>query len=526
MWNTLWIGTVSEAESMFEGLHDPQLASGQSFGRGIDLRNVRSGARGAVLGMVQNVRALADWAEPYIALQKEQAYAPSALWLDAVMILTASVLAAMALPSNVAHFPLVVGNGLLIAMVFCGISRIWALNAPFQPSSPAERIRAAIAAWCAAFATATLLMVLIAPGALLFDERPLFFVLGGAAAVLSRFGSPIVMRRRLRRRSLSGQNHIVIWPAGDESAKDALSELEQVAGQSVRKIPYDHAVRAADWSDILDDLATRVRSMSCILGPGDIFVVAGNVAPSRLSDVLNRLAAIPRTVLVVPDRSAMKYLRLRSAAIGSLPTIEVRRVRHDLAQMRLKRAVDVILSLVALLLLLPLFAVVAAAIRVETRGPVFFRQSRTGYRGQTFRIFKFRTMCVLEDGPTLAQATKGDPRVTRVGSILRRSSLDELPQLLNVLAGDMSLVGPRPHALAHDRFYDQRIRDYALRQHVLPGITGWAQIHGLRGETSTVDAMRRRIEHDLWYATNGRLLLDIWIMMRTCVEIFRCRNAY
>jgi exopolysaccharide biosynthesis polyprenyl glycosylphosphotransferase len=229
---------------------------------------------------------------------------------------------------------------------------------------------------------------------------------------------------------------------------------------------------------------------------------------------------------VVPDGRTSGYLRQRCAAIGPLPAVEVRRVQRDLLRLCMKRMVDIALSLVGLLLLSPLFLVIAAAIRLETRGPVFFRQARTGYCGRTFRIFKFRTMRVLEDGPKLAQAKRNDPRVTRIGSFLRRSSLDELPQLINVLAGDMSLVGPRPHALAHDQFYDQRIADYTLRQHVLPGITGWAQIHGLRGETSTVDAMRRRVEHDLWYAANGRLRLDLWIMIRTCVEIFRCRNAY
>lgn len=135
-------------------------------------------------------------------------------------------------------------------------------------------------------------------------------------------------------------------------------------------------------------------------------------------------------------------------------------------------------------------------------------------------------MAVLEDGPVILQAQKGDSRVTRIGQLLRRSSLDELPQLLNVLMGDMSLVGPRPHAVAHDKSYAKQIPDYMMRQHVLPGITGWAQVNGFRGETFTVDAMRRRVEHDIWYAKNCSFLLDLRIMARTLFVIARAHNAY
>jgi len=132
----------------------------------------------------------------------------------------------------------------------------------------------------------------------------------------------------------------------------------------------------------------------------------------------------------------------------------------------------------------------------------------------------------MEDGPTILQACRNDPRVTRVGRFLRASSIDELPQLLNVLKGEMSLVGPRPHAIAHDKHFSQLVDNYELRQQVKPGITGWAQSNGLRGETSSVEALQRRIEHDVWYAQNVNLLLDIEIMARTVIEVVRPRNAY
>jgi undecaprenyl-phosphate galactose phosphotransferase/putative colanic acid biosynthesis UDP-glucose lipid carrier transferase len=166
------------------------------------------------------------------------------------------------------------------------------------------------------------------------------------------------------------------------------------------------------------------------------------------------------------------------------------------------------------------------AIKLDSKGPVLFHQTRTGKDGVPFRIYKFRTMDVLEDGPTILQACRDDPRVTRVGRWLRASSVDELPQLFNVLRGEMSLVGPRPHAVAHDQLYSKQIPNYVLRQHVKPGITGWAQVNGYRGETSSLELMQRRVDLDIWYAQNVSVLLDLEILVRTVFEVCRPRNAY
>ena len=179
-----------------------------------------------------------------------------------------------------------------------------------------------------------------------------------------------------------------------------------------------------------------------------------------------------------------------------------------------------------LLALSPLLAIVAAAIKLDSPGPVIFRQRRNGFNGRQFEIYKFRTMNVLEDGAVIRQAKKRDNRVTAVGRLLRRSSIDELPQLFNVLKGDMSLVGPRPHALAHDDEYGKLIANYAFRHHVKPGITGWAQVNGFRGETLRIESMMERIEADLWYINNWSLWLDLRIMLATCLEVARGRAAY
>ncbi|MBV9332259.1 MAG: sugar transferase [Alphaproteobacteria bacterium] len=191
----------------------------------------------------------------------------------------------------------------------------------------------------------------------------------------------------------------------------------------------------------------------------------------------------------------------------------------------MKRAVDVVVALGALVVLLPVFAMLAVAIKLDSRGPVFFRQCRIGLGGVPFRVFKFRTMRVLEDGDRIPQTFRNDPRVTRIGAFLRSSSLDEIPQLLNVLSGEMSLVGPRPHARAHDEEFERLLPNYAQRRSVKPGLTGWAQIHGLRGPTPTLEAVRRRTDFDLWYARHASLALDLHILAATPREIVFPRNA-
>jgi exopolysaccharide biosynthesis polyprenyl glycosylphosphotransferase len=192
----------------------------------------------------------------------------------------------------------------------------------------------------------------------------------------------------------------------------------------------------------------------------------------------------------------------------------------------IKRTLDLILASLGLVILAPLFVIIAAAIRLDSGLPVIFRQTRTGRDGKLFRIYKFRTMTTAEDNRDVTQACQGDKRVTRVGRFLRATSLDELPQLLNVIVGDMSLVGPRPHALAHDQYYSARLPDYTLRQRVLPGITGWAQVNGHRGETPDLAAMARRLELDRWYIEHWSLWLDIKILARTITsELGRSRFA-
>jgi undecaprenyl-phosphate galactose phosphotransferase/putative colanic acid biosynthesis UDP-glucose lipid carrier transferase len=207
-------------------------------------------------------------------------------------------------------------------------------------------------------------------------------------------------------------------------------------------------------------------------------------------------------------------------------TVELQRPPLSASEMALKRALDLVLASVMLMALAPLFFLVAMLIKLESPGPVIFSQRRKGFNGREFTIFKFRTMSVLEDGHVIPQTRRNDPRVTRVGRILRATSIDELPQLLNVLCGHMSLIGPRPHAVAHDDNYSKVIAKYAFRQHVKPGLTGWAQVNGFRGETARLELMERRVDCDLWYIKNWSFWLDLRIIALTGVELLRGRNAY
>jgi putative colanic acid biosynthesis UDP-glucose lipid carrier transferase len=190
-----------------------------------------------------------------------------------------------------------------------------------------------------------------------------------------------------------------------------------------------------------------------------------------------------------------------------------------------KRVLDVTVALSLVVLLAPVLALVSLAVALDSRGPILFCQRRTGLGGQTFGIFKFRSMHVLEDGAEVIQASAHDARITRVGRIIRKLSLDELPQLFNVIAGDMSLVGPRPHAVAHDDYYGAAISNYVVRQTVKPGITGWAQVNGARGATPTIETMQRRVDLDAWYAGHASLALDLKILLRTPVAVLSSENA-
>ncbi len=247
---------------------------------------------------------------------------------------------------------------------------------------------------------------------------------------------------------------------------------------------------------------------------------------SELKSLLAELRVLPIPVNLLPRGPISELLTAQSHFIGDAISIELQRGPRTLWDRTIKRIFDVVIASAALVLLSPLLVMTAIAIKLDSPGPVIFRQRRRGFNGRQFQIFKFRTMSVMEDGDEIAAAQPNDSRVTRVGNLLRRTSIDELPQLFNVLWGTMSIVGPRPHALAHEQLFDQTVRSYALRNHVKPGLTGWAQVHGCRGEMRTAADVEKRVKYDLWYIDNWNLFVDFKIILMTVVEIVRGENAY
>jgi Undecaprenyl-phosphate glucose phosphotransferase len=261
----------------------------------------------------------------------------------------------------------------------------------------------------------------------------------------------------------------------------------------------------------------------------DIEEVMLFVDPERMSNVrwvARRLRVLPLPVTLVPFGTLAQLFQRARADIGDTVAIELQRAALSPTEQAVKRTVDIVFSALLLIGLSPALLAAAIAIRLDSPGPALFRQTRHGFNGRPFRIYKFRTMNVMENGDVVQQAQKSDKRVTRVGRWLRRYSIDELPQLVNVFIGDMSMVGPRPHASAHDRYFTSAIEKYAFRHHVKSGITGWAQVNGARGETDTLDKMRRRVELDVWYINNWSIWLDFSVMIRTVFVVFSGKNAH
>lgn len=259
----------------------------------------------------------------------------------------------------------------------------------------------------------------------------------------------------------------------------------------------------------------------------DQIVVAAPLDHGVIRSAVDRFSVLPVDVVVLPNLDPLPVRVHGYSSLGGLPALKVQAAPLTERQRLLKTAFDMFCGAIALVLLSPVLAMVAIAIKLDSRGPVFFLQRRHGYNHEVFKVVKFRTMTVLEDGAEVKQATKGDNRVTKVGAFLRKTSIDELPQLWNVLMGDMSLVGPRPHPLSLNERYSKIWPDYANRHRVKPGLTGLAQVNGYRGETTDPKLMRRRSLLDVIYIEKWSLGLDIAIIFKTVAIVFKGdNNAY
>jgi Undecaprenyl-phosphate glucose phosphotransferase len=253
-------------------------------------------------------------------------------------------------------------------------------------------------------------------------------------------------------------------------------------------------------------------------------------AEERLQQVVSRLALTPVKIRLAPDLASFTFARRQIVVLGDIPMLTLFERPISGLDAFIKLLEDKILTILILAMIWPVLGIVALAIKLDSPGPVFFRQPREGFNNKPFRVYKFRSMYSDQSQfSAIQQASRVDPRVTPVGRFLRRSSIDELPQLFNVMTGDMSLVGPRPHAAstrAGGRLFSDVVASYAARHKVKPGITGWAQVCGWRGETDTEDKLIKRLEHDLHYIENWSLLFDFYILFRTIGSVLLPKNAF
>ena len=259
----------------------------------------------------------------------------------------------------------------------------------------------------------------------------------------------------------------------------------------------------------------------------DVIVAMPWFAAARIRGIVNKLSELPVQVHLGSDLVAFEYGQGHYSPLAGVNLLCIAVKPLGGWRLVLKNLEDKVFSAFLLTLLSPVMLLTALAIKLDSKGPVFFRQARYGFNNGAFSVLKFRTMHInRKDEDNVPQATRDDPRVTRVGRFLRRTSLDELPQLINVLQGTMSLVGPRPHAVPHNEEYSSIIEGYSSRHKVKPGITGWAQVNGYRGETDTPDKMKARVEHDVWYIENWSLLRDFYILILTAYVVWGQKNAY
>ncbi|UEP30182.1 MULTISPECIES: undecaprenyl-phosphate glucose phosphotransferase [unclassified Burkholderia] len=382
-------------------------------------------------------------------------------------------------------------------------------------------------AWLAAQAGAALVMRVLAPT--LAIPLP-WYLLWTATSGIALVASRVVAGTTLERISSPQESDLLVAIVGTGAHRDAV--LDRIAGAP------SAGFRAAAMCDIASADTTRPDGMPCF---ADLDTFARHVRAHAIPEVWLALpigeARVVMAVLDVfrddlvnirfmPDVSKLAMFDGEMIDLVGAPAINL--VASSLSSRALlhKAIFDRVFAATVLVVLAPLLLAIAAAVRLSSNGPVLFRQQRKGADGQAFTIFKFRTMRLHDAGSEVCQAARDDPRITRVGAFLRRTSLDELPQFLNVLRGEMSVVGPRPHALEHDDLYRKIVDGYIHRYRVKPGITGWAQINGLRGETDRVEKMQRRVEADLHYLRNWSFALDMRIVLATALRGWSHRNAY
>ncbi len=355
-----------------------------------------------------------------------------------------------------------------------------------------------------------------------------WFGLGFSSLAATR----MVIRISLRALRIQGRNFRTVAIAGaTELGRRVEHNIRHTAWMGLRIVGFFDDRRAADdrTSTVVADICGNFTDLAAKVRQGEIdivYIALPLKSVTRIKELMNRLSDTTASVYFVPDFSSFDLLGAHWEAVGDLPVINLVGSPFYGMNAAVKRLSDVCIALGLLCVMAIPMLVIALIVRLTSRGPAIFRQRRYGLDGREFMIWKFRTMSVREDESKFSQATKNDPRVTAVGAFLRKTSLDELPQLINVIQGRMSIVGPRPHPVAMNERQRNLVNRYMWRHKVKPGITGWAQVNGYRGETDTLEKIEQRIRLDLEYIDNWSLWMDLKILMRTILTVLKGENAY
>ena len=352
----------------------------------------------------------------------------------------------------------------------------------------------------------------------------LFYAGGLAGLIAMRYLVIAVVKRGVKEGWLSTSRALLIGTS--QRIEDFLGRYD-LRGGGLQIVDTIYLPEAAvqpgqcDRASVLNRAVEQVREHRV----EDVFLVVPWSDQVLIEQAADAFLNVPSRLHLGTERILDRYADVEISRTGPVSGLELARPALGPRQLLMKRAMDASLALMALVLLSPLFMILAAIVKLDSPGKVFFRQKRYGFNQEQFEIIKFRSMTTAEDGNEVVQAKRNDKRITRSGHWLRRTNLDELPQLINVLRGEMSIVGPRPHAIIHNREYGLKIARYARRHNVKPGITGWAQVNGFRGETDTDAKMRARVKCDLYYIDNWSLSFDLYIILKTLFSLRAYRNA-
>lgn len=421
-----------------------------------------------------------------------------------------------------------ISGGLIASVAFQFMGSVRGLYSSQRGKSIRTEILKCLKYWFIAFLVSALAISHFSNGIEINNIIYIWFTLVSAYFILFR----IIVRSTLkgvRKRGYNQRNVVVLGagPLGVNLVNNIINSPE--LGLNVSGFYDDNLKGFVQCDDpeveVIGNLVDVVNDAK-LLNIDQVYITLSMNHIDVIKQIVSKLADTTCSVIFVPDMFSFDLLNSRVGHLNGLPTISIYDTPMDGTNLLVKRVEDLLLASVILILISPLLVIIAAAIKLTSPGPILFKQNRYGIDGNKIKVLKFRSMNVMEDNSAVVQVTKGDARLTPVGALLRKTSLDELPQFINVIQGNMSIVGPRPHAIIHNEEYRKIIDGYMLRHKVKPGITGWAQINGWRGEVDSINKMEKRVEFDLAYINNWSLIQDLKIISLTIFKGFVNKNAY